>query len=48
MCSFPNWVGSEQTRHFEVTGVRLVLRTPPIAVGGRLLVHEFLWQREEV
>jgi Lipocalin-like domain len=47
ICSFPNWVGSEQTRHFEITGDRLVLRTPPIAVGGRLLVHEFLWQREE-
>jgi Lipocalin-like domain len=48
MSSFPNWVGSEQTRRFELTGERLVLRTPPIRVGGKLLVHEFLWQREEV
>lgn len=48
MCSFPNRVGSEQARRFELTGERLVPRTPPVRVGGKLLVHEFLWQREEV
>lgn len=48
MCSFPNWVGSEQTRRFELAGEQLALRTPPIKVGGKLLVHEFLWQREEI
>jgi hypothetical protein len=46
--SFPNWVGSEQTRHFEVTGEELVLRTAPIEVGGRSLVNELRWRREEV
>jgi hypothetical protein len=48
MCSVPNWVGSEQTRRFEVTGEQLALRTPPIEIGGKLLVNELLWQREEV
>jgi hypothetical protein len=48
MCSFPNWVGSEQLRRFELTGRQLVLRTPPIEVGGELLMQEFIWQREEV
>jgi Lipocalin-like domain len=48
MCSLPNWVGSEQTRRFELAGEQLVLRTPPIEVGGKLLMHEFLWQRQEV
>lgn len=47
MCSFPNWVGTEQTRHFELIGEQLTLRTPPIEVGGKLLVHEVFWRREE-
>lgn len=48
MCAFPNWVGTEQRRHFELTGEQLALRTPPIQVGGQLLVYELLWRREEV
>lgn len=47
MSSFPNWVGSEQTRHFEVTGEELVLRTAPIEVGGKPLVNELRWRRED-
>lgn len=43
----PNWVGSEQVRYFELSGKDLLLRTPPIEVAGKLLVHEFRWSREE-
>jgi Lipocalin-like domain len=44
---FPNWVGTEQTRYFDLTAEELVLRTPPIEVGGKSLVHEFVWHRED-
>jgi hypothetical protein len=47
MSWFPNWVGTEQARSFELVGDDLVLRTPPIEVGGRMLVSEFRWRREE-
>jgi hypothetical protein len=43
----PSWVASKQVRHFELTGEDLLLRTAPIEVGGKLLVHEFRWKREE-
>ncbi|HEX2426798.1 MAG TPA: lipocalin-like domain-containing protein [Gaiellaceae bacterium] len=48
MSSFPNWVGSEQTRQFQVTGDELALRTTPMDVGGTSLVNELRWRREEV
>jgi Lipocalin-like domain len=47
MSSFPNWVGSEQTRYFELTGDELLLRTAPMEVGGNVLVNELRWHREE-
>ena len=47
MSLFPNWVGGVQRREFELTGDELVLRTPPLEVGGSLLVNELRWQREE-
>ncbi len=47
MSLFPNWVGTEQVRSFELTGDELLLRTPPIEVGGRMLVNELRWRREE-
>jgi Lipocalin-like domain len=47
MSLVPNWVGTSQMRDFEVNDDELLLRTPPIEVEGRLLVHEFRWQREE-
>jgi hypothetical protein len=47
MSWFPNWVGTEQARSFELVGDELLLRTPPIEVGGRMLVSEFRWRREE-
>jgi Lipocalin-like domain len=47
MSLFPNWVGDEQTRHFEVSETELVLRTPPVKVGGEVVVSELRWAREE-
>jgi hypothetical protein len=41
----PNWVGTEQKRHFEFAGDRLTLRTPPQAVWGEAEVHSLVWQR---
>ena len=47
MSWFPNWVGTEQARAFQLVGDELILRAPPMEVGGRMLVSEFRWRREE-
>lgn len=47
MSLFPNWVGAEQKRHFKVSDTELVLRTPPVNVGGEVVVNELRWTREE-
>jgi hypothetical protein len=41
----PNWVGSNQTRFFELAGNRLTLRTPPLLIGSREAVGHLIWQR---
>ena len=38
--SFPNWIGSEQLRHFEFSGDKLTLSTPPIAGNSHVLIWE--------
>ena len=43
----PNWVGTEQVRYFEVNGDELLLRTPPIEIGGTTLVNDLTWVRVE-
>lgn len=45
--SFPNWTGAEQLRYAESDGDRLVLRTAPMRVAGRVVVNELHWAREE-
>ncbi|MEC3915044.1 lipocalin-like domain-containing protein [Nocardia sp. CDC160] len=47
MSLFPNWVGTEQRRTVELSGDRLVLRTPPTPVGDRVLVNALHWIRAE-
>ncbi len=42
---FPNWVGGEQRRFWEFVGSRLVLRTPPTAMGGRMVSSVLVWER---
>jgi hypothetical protein len=47
MSLFPNWVGSDQKRHFELSGDELMLRTPPMEIGGQEIQNELRWVREE-
>ena len=42
-----HWVGGEQRRQFELSDDKLVLRTPPLEIGGDLIVNELRWIREE-
>jgi hypothetical protein len=44
---FPNWVGTELRRTFEIAGQVLVLRTLPFEVRGAPVVIELRWLREE-
>ncbi len=41
----PNWVGKEQRRHYQFTDGGLVLRTPPMAIGGKSLNGKLVWER---
>ena len=43
--SFPNLIGSNQVRKFEVVGDRLTLSTPPIRVGARFVTSVLVWER---
>ena len=45
MCSFPNWVGEAQVRHFQFDGSMLDLTTPPVAYGGDSAVAALVWER---
>jgi hypothetical protein len=47
MSMFPNWVGGDQQRFFELSGNELALRTPPMEVNGRMVVNELRWVRAE-
>ena len=42
---FPNWVGSEQVRFYELDGNRLTLKTPPIPFGDDAFTGELTWER---
>ncbi len=42
---FPNWTGGNQERFFEFSGNQLILRTPPLAVGGAEQTLRVVWQR---
>jgi hypothetical protein len=47
MSLFPNWVGTQQRRHVELSadGRVLVLSTDPIVVRGRRGVQRLTWER---
>jgi hypothetical protein len=40
-CSFPNWVGQNQIRHFEFKNNKLILKTPAISS----IQFELTWQK---
>jgi len=42
---FPNWTGGDQERFFEFSGDQLILRTPPLALGGAPRTLRIVWQR---
>lgn len=42
---FPNWIGTQQKRFFEVSGNRVTLSTPPITGFGGTQVHRLVWER---
>ena len=42
---FPNWVGADQERLFELDGNRLSLSTPPILFSGRQQTAHLIWER---
>jgi hypothetical protein len=44
-CMFPNWVGGDQVRFFELTDEELVLRTPPITLGDDEITGVLTWRR---
>lgn len=48
-CSFPNWVGREQIRHYTLQGDRLVLQRKPSAPTPGSAppdpLHELIWDR---
>jgi len=41
----PNWVGGEQRRHYSFEDGKLILRTPPMAIGGKHVTGVLVWQR---
>jgi hypothetical protein len=45
-CTFPNWIGTDEVRRFELDRDRLVLSTPPqLAGGGEDAVFTLTWER---
>ncbi len=47
MSLFPNWAGTQQRRHVELSadGRRLTLVADPFLVRGRVSSHTLVWQR---
>lgn len=41
----PNWVGSEQRRHYTFEEGTLILRTPPMKIGGKSVTGLLVWER---
>jgi hypothetical protein len=44
---FPNWIGTEQRRRFELSddGRTLTVTTPPIVLGGTRRTQRLVWSR---
>lgn len=41
----PDWVGTEQIRHFEFSYGQLVLRTPPMDTGKTQMTGTLVWEK---
>jgi len=44
--AYPNYIGSDELRFYEISGDRLVLKTPPERAGGEDVVYYVTWERE--
>jgi len=42
---FPNWIGADQERIFDLDGERLSLSTPPFLIGGVQQTAHMVWER---
>jgi Lipocalin-like domain len=45
---FPDWSQVEQVRPFTIDAQKLVLHTPPMKVGDRMIVNEMSWLQEQL
>ena len=43
---YPNWVGGQQVRFYELADNRLVLKTTPIAFGDEEFIGVLTWERK--
>jgi hypothetical protein len=41
----PNWVGTEQRREYKFKDGKLILRTPPMLIGGKRVTGELVWEK---
>ncbi len=41
----PNWVGTQQRRQYQFKDGKLILRTPPITIGGKRLTGALVWEK---
>lgn len=47
LCSYQNWVGTEQVRNLRLSDRRLSLTTPPLSINGATQVNELTWERAD-
>lgn len=45
VASVENWINTDMMRRLQLDGNRLVLRTPPLSVGGTVQISELIWER---
>ncbi len=43
---YPNWVGGQQVRYYELTDGQLVLKTSPIPFGEEEIIGVLTWERK--
>jgi hypothetical protein len=41
----PNWTGSQQRRFYKFQDGKLVLRTPPLLIGGKQVTGVLVWEK---
>lgn len=47
MSLYPNWLGIELRRSFDLSGDRLLLKMPTPETDAKVMINELLWIREE-